>query len=435
MSLTEYLEKSPLTKFHYLILTVGCLAYCLTAMNVMLIASVMPAVSGEWGLDETTAGLLFSAGYIGMFFGAAGCGRLADTIGRKKTLIIVVVIMSVFTAMCSIAWDVFSMGLLRFLAGIGLGGALPQPGIYISEYVPAKHRGKFLGLTETSWVYGVLLSLLFPIFLIPTYGWRLTFLVALIPLILAPIIIFFIPESIRYLERKGKLDEALKLFRKHGIISGSISVKRGEVYPKKISVDEVLSHQYRRRTILLWILWAVLVYTYHGIFLWLPTIYATEFGLKLVKSLWWVFIVTIFQIPGYYAATFLLDPVGRKPVLAIFLGLAGIGSLFLSFRVELSWILLWSIVISFFNLGAWAGLYTYTPELYPTRIRGTGSGFAASVGRFAGIFAPTITGYLYATTHLTGPFAVFALAHLLAALSIALLGVETKRKTLEEISK
>jgi putative MFS transporter len=179
----------------------------------------------------------------------------------------------------------------------------------------------------------------------------------------------------------------------------------------------------------------VLVYTYHGIFIWLPSIYAAELGFPEVKAIWFVLVVTLFQIPGYYSATFLLDRLGRKPVLIGYLALAGVCSYLLGFATNMTSILVWSCAISFFNLGAWAGLYTYTPELYPTRIRGSGSGTAASLGRFAGIFAPTVTPLLWVSAGLWLPFVVFALAHGLAALSVAILGIETKGRVLEEIAE
>ncbi|HDH07040.1 MAG TPA: MFS transporter, partial [Thermoproteales archaeon] len=166
MDVYEALNETRLTGFHYKILLTASLLYCLTALDVMLIGSVLPAIAAEWKLDKVTIGLLLSSGFVGMFFGAIIFGRLADVIGRKPTLAIVVVVESVFTALCGLAYDVNSMALLRFLAGIGLGGALPQPGVYVSEYVPAKYRGTFLGFIESSWVWGALLSLAFPIFLI-----------------------------------------------------------------------------------------------------------------------------------------------------------------------------------------------------------------------------------------------------------------------------
>ncbi|NIP66945.1 MFS transporter, partial [Candidatus Bathyarchaeota archaeon] len=151
--------------------------------------------------------------------------------------------------------------------------------------------------------------------------------------------------------------------------------------------------------------------------------------------IWFTLIVTAFQIPGYYSATFLLDHLGRKPVLITYLVAAGVGSYLLGFAGNTTSIVIWSCVISFFNLGAWAGLYTYTPELYPTRMRGSGSGTAASLGRFAGIFAPTVTPLLRVSAGLWLPFVVFALAHIGAAFSVAILGIETKGRVLEEIAE
>jgi len=438
MRVTEYLEKTSLSNFHYILLSLGCLIYGFTAMNTMLISATLPAIIEEWSLDSITAGFLLSSGYIGMFIGALSCGFLADIIGRKKALIFTILIMSTFTGLCSISKDVLSMSILRFLAGIGLGGTLPQPGVYISEYVPAKHRGKFVGFVETSWVFGALLAISFPFLLIPLYGWRLTFLIAFIPLFLILLIILFIPESLRYLELKNKHEEILKILKKHKLLSKKINeeiLNKSKEIHKNVSFKEIFSSKYRNRTILLWILWAVLVYTYHGIFLWLPTIYVKEFGFEIIKSLYWTLIVTLMQVPGYFSATFLLDIIGRKKVLAIYLGLAGIGCLLLSIAKDINTILLWSCVISFFNLGAWAGLYTYTPELYPTRIRGTGSGIAASIGRLAGILAPTLTGFLYSIGKVLFPFAIFTLAHIIASLSVIFLGIETKGKVLEEISE
>lgn len=409
-------------------------------MDVMLIGAALPALIADWGLDLVTAGILASAGYLGMFVGALSCGFLADFVGRKRTIIITVVLMSVLTGLCSIAWDVLSMSILRFFAGIGLGGALPQPGVYVSEYVPAKQRGRFIGIVETSWVYGALLAILFPFVLLPTYGWRLTFLVAFIPLILVPIVAYRVPESLRYLELKGRGKEALALLKEQGIISAGEKVVVGETgRPVKTSWKELWSSFYRNRTVLLWILWAVLVYTYHGIFLWLPSIYAQAppvgMGFTIVRSLYWVLIITLVQVPGYYSATFLLDRVGRKPVLIAYLFIAGVASYMLGLTTDMNLIFAWSCVISFFNLGAWAALYTYTPELYPTRMRGTGAGTAASIGRVAGVAAPYLTPFLWVTSGLAAAFLVFALAHVAAALGVVLLGIETRGKTLEEISK
>lgn len=440
-TIVGFLEKASLSRFHYGLLLLGSLIYAFTAMDVLLIAAVLTPIINEFGLRQQplVSGLLLSVGYMGMFVGALSCGVLADRIGRKRTLLLTISTMTVFTALNSVAPDPATMAVLRFLAGIGLGGALPQPGIYVSEYVPAKYRGRFLGLVETSWVYGALLSLVFPLFLFPRVGWRATFLVALVPLFLIPIILALAPESPRYLELNGRAPEAINLLKKHHLIPTDVEPKLGEAVQQRfdvgVALKELWSTTFRKRTAMLWASWAVLVYTYYGIFTWLPTFYAgPPLNLTVVRSIEWVVIVTLAQVPGYYSAALLLDRVGRKGIAITYLALAGVGSLFLSLAGAPTIILLWSVVISFFNLGAWSALYAYTPELYPTRVRGTGAGAAASIGRAAGAVAPLATPLLYVYGGLPLAFAVFAVAHFVGAIAIAFLGTETKGKILEKIS-
>ncbi len=439
ISIDQWLGGAKLSRFHYGLLLVSSLIYVFTAMNVLLIATVLPSIITEFGLSQKplSAGLLLSAGYVGMFVGALTCGVLADRIGRRNTILFTVLFMAVFTALNAFALDPVTMAVLRFFAGIGLGGSLPQPGIYISEYIPTKYRGRFLGLVEASWVYGVLLAIIFSLLLFPTLGWRITFLVSLLPLCLIPIVYFFLPESLRYLQCKGKTGEAVKLLKKHNLVSANFKEESAqecsEIASVKVTFKELFSKTFRKKTVMLWISWAVLVYTYHGIFTWLPTFYYTNLNLTVVRSIEWVLIVTVAQIPGYYSAALLLDKVGRKKIAITYLMAAGVGSALLSLAVEPGSILFFSIIISFFNLGAWSALYAYTPELYPTRIRGTGSGAAASIGRLAGVIAPTATPLLYFYGGLPAAFTVFALVHLVGAVGIAVLGVETKGKALDEV--
>ena len=440
-SIDQQIENAKLTRFHYGLLALGSFIYAFTAMDVLLIAAVLTPIIGEFGLAQQpiVSGLLLSAGYLGMFVGALSCGALADRIGRKNTLLFTLTMLTIFTALNAFAPDPLTMGILRFLAGIGLGGSLPQPGVYVSEYVPAKYRGRFLGLVEASWVYGALLSLVFPFILFPVIGWRSTFLVSLLPLVLIPVVYFLAPESLRYLQVKGRTQEAVRLLKKHKLVSAEFKEDLAPVAVEKQgtrkTLTELWNQKFRKRTLMLWISWAVLVYTYHGIFTWLPTFYYSSLGFSVVRSIQWVLIITLAQVPGYYIAALLLDRVGRKRIAVIFLVAAGIGSALLSLAMNTDSVLLWSVVISFFNLGAWSALYAYTPELYPTRIRGTASGAAASIGRLAGVIAPTATPLLFAYGGLGAAFTAFALVHFIGAITIALLGMETKGKTLKEISE
>ncbi len=419
----------------------------LTAMNVLLISGVLKRLGVELALNQIQLSYLLSSGFVGMFFGALLFGRLADIIGRKWALIITITIHGVFTALCGTTHDYELLLLYRFIAGIGLGGALPIPGVYISEYTPAKYRGTFVGLVETAWVWGAILSLLIPLVFIETIDWEGVLLWGLLALILVPLIVVYLPESIRYLEEKGRIDKAIHILKKYSLVVGEVKVSRRP--SSKVRWIELFRGEYAKRTILLMSLWFILVYTYYGVFLWLPKILADKYPqYSLLVALSWSILIIAAQIPGYYSAAFLLDKLGRKKVLAGYLIGAGIGSIIVSIADywEIGTIrigaysigLLLSagfIIVSFFNLGAWSGLYTYTPELYPTDYRGTGAGIAAATGRVAGIIAPVVTGLLQMGGSLVAAYLVFFFMHLIGGLLVIMIGPETKGLRLEDISK
>ena len=430
MSIAKTLESVRLSSTHYKLLVTASFAYLFAAMDTVLIAPALDLIVKEFNLTPFMAGLLISSFYIGMLIGASSCGYLSDKLGRKTLMIITTLIHAVFTVLFAFATDLYTAFAIRLIAGYGAGGLLPLPGVYIAEYVPAAYRGRFLGTVETSWVFGALLASGLGLTIIPILGWRALFYAGVIPIAIIPALLK-LPESLRYLEEKGKESEILEILEKFGV--SSVELAHSSVSHTKIKVSELFSREYIGRTILLWTLWFVLVYTYHGIFIWLKAFFVRT-GL-IPQPLTFYFIVTLVQVPGYISATLLLDKIGRKKVLLVYLALSGAGCLGFSLAHDFTSIIITSSIISFFNLGAWAGLYTYTPELYPTRIRGTGSGSAASCGRFGGILQGPITGLVLSMAGLSMTFIKFSVLHWLAALMVLILGIETKGKVLEELAK
>ena len=189
-TLAGFLEKSDLKRVHLWIFSVSFLSYAFTAMDVMLISVLLKPIAEELALTNIELGILGSSGYLGMFFGALSFGHLSDKIGRKASLALSLLIYSVFTALCGLAPGYITLLVIRAIAGIGLGGALPIPGVYVSEYPPAKYRGRMIGLVETAWVWGVLLGLVLSLYVLPLWGWRYTFFIGVIPLILIPFILY-----------------------------------------------------------------------------------------------------------------------------------------------------------------------------------------------------------------------------------------------------
>ena len=442
MTLTERLETLPVSRFHYLLLITAGLGWMFDSMDTGIISFVLPVLMKAWKLSPEQVGTIGSIGLVGMAIGAILSGTIADLFGRKKVFASTLVIYSFATGLCGLSWNYESLLVFRFLVGFGLGGQLPVAVTLMSEFSPAKHRGKFLVLLESFWALGWLLAALISYIIIPRFGWQAAFYIGALPALYVFFLWRSIPESPRYLASKGDFAQAEAIVK---IIEAQSGVSRAPAElaskpisrnPPKTALKELFSRKFIRRTIFLWILWFGVVYAYYGIFTWLPSLLALK-GFSLTKSFQYVMTMTLAQIPGYFSAAYFVDKVGRKPTLAIYLIGTAISAYFFGQSTDVQTILLMGSLMSFFNLGAWGIVYTYTPELYPTHARATGSGWAAGFGRIGGIIAPAVVGLMLGSYHLSSHsvFLMFAGVLLLAALNVIILGEETKGRPMDETSQ
>lgn len=456
-SIITRLEKLPVTRFHYVLLITAGLGWMFDSMDTGIVSFVLPALMKSWGLSPEQIGSIGSIGLLGMAFGAILAGSIADLIGRKKVFAATLVIYSLATGLCGVAWNFGSLLFFRFLVGFGLGGQLPVAVTLVSEFFPAKHRGKSLVLLESFWAVGWLLASIISYVIIPKFGWQIAFFIGALPVLYIFYLWQAIPESPRYLESKGRLAEAEAIVSS---IEAESSVKEVESNglnkeDKAMAVTsmaqqaqqaspaspgtgfrfaELFSKAYIRRTIFLWIMWFGVVFSYYGIFTWLPSLLALK-GFSLTKSFSYVLLMTLAQIPGYFSAAYLVDKIGRKPTMAGYILGTAVSAYFFGQGSSEAMILITGSLMSFFNLGAWGVIYTYTPELYPTRARATGSGWAAGFGRVGGILAPLVVGTMLGTYQLGthSVFGMFTAVLIVVALDVILLGEETKGRPLEEL--
>jgi len=441
MTLTERLETLPVSKFHYLLLISAGLGWMFDSMDTGIISFVLPVLMKAWNLSPEQVGTIGSIGLVGMAIGAILSGTIADLIGRKKVFASTLIIYSLATGLCGLSWNFESLLFFRFLVGFGLGGQLPVAVTLVSEFSPTKHRGKFLVLLESFWAIGWLLASLVSYVIIPWLGWQSAFYIGAIPALYVFYLWKSIPESPRYLASKGQLAQAEAIVQTIELQSGvQRAATKHNTYqtsktPPKMAVTELFSKKFIRRTIFLWLLWFGIVYSYYGIFTWLPSLLALK-GFTLTKSFEYVMTMTLAQIPGYFSAAYLVDKMGRKPTLAIYLIGTAISAYFFGQSTDVQSILVLGSLMSFFNLGAWGLVYTYTPELYPTQARATGSGWAAGFGRVGGILAPVVVGLMIGSYHLSSQsvFLMFAAVLILTALNVIILGEETKGRPLDETS-
>lgn len=345
------------------------LSWLFDAMDVGIISFIVAALTVHWKLSAGQVGVLTSLNSVGMAFGAAIAGYLADRYGRKSVLLWTLLIFSAASGLSALAASFTVLCILRFIAGVGLGGELPVASTLVSESMPAQDRGRAVVLLESFWAGGWILAALIAYFVIPKYGWQSAFVIGALPALYALYLRRAIEDPPRFRkERSGETSFAAK-------------------------VKSVWSRDYRRSTVMLWVLWFTVVFSYYGMFLWLPTVMVLK-GFTLVKSFQYVLIMTLAQLPGYFTAAYFIEKFGRKFVLVTYLVLTAFSAVWFGGASTEGMLIAAGMCLSFFNLGAWGGLYAYTPELYPTAIRSTGAGLAASFGRIGGIIAPLLVGVL-----------------------------------------
>jgi putative MFS transporter len=443
-NVAQRLERLPPSRLHYKLLFIHGFGWLFDAMDVGIITFVLAALAKDWGLPTDQIGLIGSAGLAGMFVGAVISGLVADYWGRKTVFQVTLLAFSISTLLCAMAWNVTSMVVFRFVVGVGLGGELPVVSSLLSEFVPGKQRGRFIVLLESFWAFGWLIAAIVAFLLIPTHGWRIAFVIGSIPAFYIWIIRRTLPESPRWYESKGRFAEAEEVVRaleseserQTGLSLPPIEVIIEASIPtnNRFAVTELWSQNYRQRTIMLCVLWFGLVFGYYGIFVWLPTL-LVKAGYSLVNSFLYVVIITIAQIPGYFSAAYLIERVGRKPVIVMYLLLSAFTAFLFGRASTTAAILTWASLMAFSNLGAWGAVYAYTPELFPTRARTTGTGLVMAIGRIGGVLAPIIVGVLLPMLGRSGVLTMNAALLGVAAASVAFLGIETQGRTLEEISR
>ena len=431
------LDRVPVNRFHTWLLITSGLGWMFDAMDVLLIGFLVTPITKEFTLAPAQVGLVASAGFVGMFLGAAISGRLADRYGRRPIFQATLVLFSIGAVLSAVAPTFELLLAARVIAGLGLGGELPVVATLVSEFSPRAQRGRMIVLLESFWAYGTLAAGLVALFVLPQFGWRGAFLVAALPALYVAYLRSALPESPRYLAERGRSAEADAIVRRVERAGGGALLTLGAaVAPARsgrTSLTELWKPAYARRTAMLWILWFGITFTYYGIFLYVPSLLAAR-GLSEVRSNEFFFLSTIAQIPGYFSAAWLVERWGRKPTLvAYLLGTAAAAFLFGNSGTG-SDAFLYAALLSFFNLGAWGVVYTISPELYPTAVRGTGAGGAAAVGRIGGIIGPFLTPVLVPALGQSGVFAMFMILLVVTALNVWLLAEETRGRSLEDIA-
>lgn len=384
------------------IFVVAGLSWIFDAMDVGIISFIAAALIEEWHLTPQQAGWIGSINAIGMLIGSIVAGSLADRIGRNKVLMYTVLLFSVASGFSAMSTTLAIFLVFRFFIGLGLGGELPVASTLVSENVPAHKRGRMVVLLESFWAVGWILSAVIAYFIMPIWGWRSALIIGALPALWAIYMRWGLPDSPAF----------------HKVDKQKSSIWR--------NMKSLWSPKYARATAMLWILWLFVMFSYHGMFLWLPSIMVMK-GFGLIKSFGYVLLMTLTQLPGFFSAAWLVEKVGRKFVLITYLVCAAVSAFFFGTAETLPVLIMSGMALSFFYLGVTGTTYAYTTDHYDPEVRATGAGMANAAGRIGAILGPLVVGYMVAAkVPFTVIFSMFFIACALAALNVWILGKETR---------
>lgn len=425
LSRNARLDRLPVTGKHKKLLFGSGIGWALDAMDVGLISFIMAALAVHWNLSATQTSWLGSIGFVGMALGATLGGLLADRIGRRQVFALTLLIYGLATGASALAGSLAVLIALRFIVGLGLGAELPVASTLVSEFAPRKIRGRMVVLLEAFWALGWLAAAILGAFVVSASenGWRWALALGCVPAAYALYVRIGLPESVRFLEKKGRHEEAEKIVASFEaevdpVELSEIDAREAGTSASKSDVlaggHSIWSPQLRRRTAALWIVWFCVNLSYYGAFIWIPSLLVDQ-GFTLVKSFTFTLIITLAQLPGYAVAAWLIEKWGRRSTLATLLVGSAAAAAFYGTATTESMILLAGCLLSFFNLGAWGALYAIGPELYPTSVRGAGTGSAAGFGRIASIIAPLIVPPVLIFGGPVVLFGIFAVSFLIAA--------------------
>lgn len=315
-SIAGRLDELPFTRRHLRLLTGSGVGWALDAMDVGLISFILAALTQQWGLTKTDAGWIASVGFIGMAIGATLGGLLADRLGRRQVFALTLLIYGVATGASALVSGLAALLVLRFLVGLGLGAELPVASTYVSEFAPARIRGRLIVILEAFWALGWTAAALIGFFVIPASddGWRWAFALGAIPAVYALIVRWGLPESPRWLASRGRIAEADRIvatFEADAGVEPGPAIRR-EPASRAIAVTTrarlttLWNAEFRVRTMCLWLVWLCVNFAYYGAFIWIPSI-LVDAGFDLVRSFGFTLIITLAQLPGYAVAAWLIE--------------------------------------------------------------------------------------------------------------------------------
>jgi MFS transporter, putative metabolite:H+ symporter len=451
-SLLSRLERLPRLTFHVRLTALLGGGLLLDGLDTVMIAIVLPAMMATFRINQASAGFLIGAGYLGQAVGAPIIGSLAEHYGRKKLYLFSLLSMGLGSLLAAIAPTITWLVVARLWQGIALGGCAPVAIALLTEFLPGTKRGRSTSLAQALYALGFVLAPVLALVLFPLVGpllvWRIFFAIGALPMVIAALAVWFVPDSVRWQVVHGRYEEAsttiarLEHETRHEYGAVPLPENAADLLPPpaqtRTRFRELLAPAYRQRTLLIWVQWFAAAFLLVGFSSWLPTLYVQQAGLSVLQAqlLTILFGVVVLLSLGIYTIT--VDTWGRNVWLRIGFALAVFGAFLGTVGFDLfphANVLLLAISGMTTTVGGYLcviGNFLSTAEQYPTRMRSWALSLGKSWSALAGILSPISIGLL--TNHIGSIFLLLGGIALLALVMVTVLGKETRSLPLETLA-
>ncbi|MFS0781201.1 MFS transporter [Bacillus sp. 1P06AnD] len=418
----EIINTSRFNRFHYMLLAWCFFIIIFDGYDLVVYGTVVPKLIEEWHLTSVEAGALSSYGLFGMMFGAIFLGMLADKIGRKKVIAVSLFLFSLFTFLCGFTDSPTTFSAFRFIAGLGLGGIMPNVIALMTDYAPQNRKSMAVSIVLCGYSVGGMLAPFLGIVLMPTFGWESIFWFAGLPLVLIPLIYKKLPESSSHLLRNGKKQELIAILsRVNPDRKLSPDVEWTEAAEEvKIPVAGLFKETRTRSTIMFWIAFFMCLLMVFGLNTWLPKLMINA-GYGLNSSLAFLISLQAGAIAGTLIVAWLCDRYGSKKMLVPLYALGAVSLILLGFGGSPIYIYVLVTIAGACTTGAQNLVQAYVSQYYPPNVCSTALGMASGIGRVGGIIGPLMGGFLLAQhlpIHMN--FIAFAIPGVIASVALSL---------------
>ena len=437
----EVIDHAQLKPIHWRVILLSALIIIFDGYDLVIYGVALPKLMAEWQIDTITAGFLGSIALFGMMFGAIIFGSLSDKLesygfSRKKLIILCICLFSSFTLLCGYASNPQSFGIFRFIAGLGLGGVMPNVIALMTEYAPKRLRATLVSLMFSGYAIGGMCSALLGIWLVPQFGWKIMFILGGLPLLLLPMIWILLPESIDYLVRRNKTDQAIKILKQIDstvtyTAETKISLHHDNQSSSKTPVKDLFAENRGSITLLFWasvFMALVLVYALGN---WLPKL-MVEAGYDLSTSLVFLLALNIGGMLGAIVGGYLADRFNLAKVLCSLFFSGAIALFLLSYSLPTFILYICIAIAGAASIGGQILLLAYMSQFYSSNIRATGLGMALGIGRLGAILGPILCGWLLSLSlPINYNFIALAIPCMIAVISVSMIYFRLKKTRLE----